>query len=213
LLAGAIAGLQAQTTRSTPLPVDVLVRSPADTATELQVFCLFRSEPSNALHGSLVEMNQELGGLLDRIRTATASKAAWFGGELGETLLIAPQKGSLTARRLLIVGLGDSRTFAPARMHLVGETVFREANRLGVKHPFFAPTILDGGVTGFGTGEVAEQVVRGFLHARDLELELKERGFSAGQSVEGLTFLAGAAHAADTQAGITKAVNEWKVRH
>jgi hypothetical protein len=180
--------------------VDVVVKSPADTGTELQAICLFRSDPSNTLHGSLIEINQKLGGLLDRIRST-----AQFRGEVGETVLISPRAGSLSARRLLIVGLGDAQTFMPARMNLVGEIVFAEANRLGVKHPFFAPTVLDGGVTGFSTGEVAEQFMRGFLRARNLEMELKARGVSAGQSVESLTFLAGAAHAADTEAGIKKA--------
>jgi hypothetical protein len=66
--------------------------------------------------------------------------------------------------------------------------------------------VLDGGVTGFGTGDVAEQFMRGFLRARDIEVELKGRGQSAGESVEGLTFLAGGAHAEDTKAGIRRAV-------
>jgi len=33
-----------------------------------------------------------------------------------------------------------------------------ESSRLGVAHPYFAPTILDGGVTKFTTGEIAKQV-------------------------------------------------------
>jgi hypothetical protein len=205
-----IPSAKAQRPGQAPLSAEVLVKSPADTDTELQVICLFRSDPSNTLHGSLVEMNQKLQGLLDHIRTSSPAKGAPFGGELGETLLIAPQAGSLSARRLLVVGLGDTRTFTPARMDLVGEIVFGEANRLGVKHPFFAPTILDGGVSAFGTGEVAEQFMRGFLRARDLESELKARGVSVGDGVERLSFLAGAAHATDTQAGIAKAINEGK---
>jgi hypothetical protein len=207
LSTGALPCAQAQPSPHASIPVEVLVKSPADADTELQAICLFRSDPSNTLHGSLVEMNQKLGGLLDRIRTP-----AQFGGEPGETLLIAPRAGSLSARRILIVGLGDSRTFTPARMNLVGEIVFGEANRLRVKHPFFAPTILDGGVTGFNTGEVAEQFMRGFLRARDLESDLKARGVSAGENVESLSFLAGAAHAADTQAGIKKAIDAEKAR-
>jgi len=202
----------AQPSSPAALPVDVLVKSPADTDTELQVICLFRSDPSNTLHGSLVEMNQKLQGLLEHIRASSPTMRARFGGELGETLLIAPGTGRYTARRILIIGLGDSRTFAPARMNLVGEIVFGEANRLRVKHPFFAPTVLDGGVSGFSTGDVAEQFMRGFLHALALEFELKARGLSAGESVESLTFLAGAAHAADSQAGIKKALDAEKAR-
>jgi hypothetical protein len=142
LFAGAIPPTQAQPSQPAPLPFKVLVKRPAGTGTELQVFCLFPPEPTDALHGSLVEMNKKGHGLLDQIWTS------------------APPNG---------------------------------------KHPVFAPTILDGGVTGFGTGEV-------------VELELKAHGVSAGETVEVLSFLAGAAHVSDTQAGIARAINEWKAR-
>lgn len=181
-------------------PVDVLVQGPADTQTELQVICLFHSDPSNTLHGSLIEMNEKLQGLLDRVRTPSL-----FAGDVGETLLIVPRSGTIPAQRLLIIGLGDSHTFTPARMNLVGTIVFAEASRLGVKHPFFAPTVLDGGVSGFNTGDVAEQFMRGFLRGRAIQTELDASGEAPRASIEGLTFLAGAAHAADTQAGIAKA--------
>jgi len=46
-----------------PIPIRILVRSPAETATELQVICLFRSSPVNTLHGSLMEANEKLGGV------------------------------------------------------------------------------------------------------------------------------------------------------
>src|SRR5260370_14824064 len=89
---------------------DLLVQSPADTEADLQIICLFRSDNSNTLHGSLIETNEKLKGLLDRIR-----KPSLFGGELGETLLLQPT-GSLTAKRVLMVSLGDSQTFTPERM-------------------------------------------------------------------------------------------------
>lgn len=212
LMEGTLPCARAQPASPATLPIHVLVKSPADTDTELQAICLFRSDLANTLHGSLVEINQKLQGLLDHIRASSPPGGAQFGGDFGETLLITPRAGTLSARRLLIIGLGDSRTFMPARMDLVGEIVFVEANRLRIRHPFFAPTILDGGVTGFSTGEIAEQFMRGFLRARDLEFDLKARGVSAGESVESLTFLAGAAHAADTQEGITRAVEARKAR-
>src|ERR1700690_4085852 len=99
-----------------PVPIDVVAQSPADTKTELQAICLFRSSPLNTLHGSLVEIDEKLKGLLDRIR-----KPELFRGELGETLLLAPPANSMGARKLLLIGLGDSQTFSPQRMQLVGE--------------------------------------------------------------------------------------------
>jgi hypothetical protein len=181
-------------------PVAVLVQGPADTKTELQIICLFHSDPSNTLHGSLTEMNQKLQGLLDRVRTPSQ-----FAGELGETLLIVPMSGTIPAEKLLIIGLGDSAAFTPARMNLIGTIAFNESNRLGIRRPSFAPTILDGGVNGFSTGEVAEQFMRGFLRARELAAQLHDIGRAPRIRVERLTFLAGAAHATDTQAGLAKA--------
>jgi Cytosol aminopeptidase family, N-terminal domain len=185
-----------------PIPVQILAQGPADTNTDLQVICLFRSSPENTLHGSLVETNEKLKGLLDRVRNPNL-----FRGELGETLLIAPPKGELSAKKLLIIGLGDSQTFSVDRMQLVGEILYTEASRLGVAHPFFAPTILDGGVTRFATGQVSENVLRGFLRAAAIDKALKDAGASASPSVAALTFLAGAKNVSSTRDGIERAIS------
>jgi hypothetical protein len=184
-----------------PISIRILAQSPADTSAELQTICLFRSTPANTLHGSLTEMNEKLKGLLERIR-----KPELFMGELGETLVITPPEASLAAKRLLIVGLGDSQTFTPQRMQLVGEILYAEASRLAVTQPFFAPTILDGGVSKFTTGEVAEQVIRGFLRAAAIDRVLGDARGSNGRAVMTLTYLAGAKNMSSTQAGIEKAI-------
>jgi hypothetical protein len=185
-----------------PIPTRVLVQSPADTQTELQVICLFQSDPSNTLHGSLAEINERLHGVLDQIR-----KPMRFTGSLGETLLITPG-GKIPTKRLLIIGLGDSQSFTPQRLELVGAIVYHEASRLGVASPFFAPTILDGGVTRFATGETAQWFVRGFIHAAATEKILASAGDANGATVRELTFLAGAQHAKDTAEGIAKGYAE-----
>jgi hypothetical protein len=185
-----------------PIPMHILIQSPVETHTDLQVICLFSSSPANTLHGSLVEANDKLKGLLERVRSPSL-----FRGELGETLLLAPPRDSLGARKLLIIGLGDSETFSPQRMQLVGEIVYAEASRLGVAHPFFAPTILDGGVTKFTTGEISEQVIGGFLRAAETDKVIKDADASAGHSVTALTFLAGPRYASNTREGIEKAIS------
>ncbi len=191
----------AQTPTPPPLQVKVLAQSPAETTTDLQVFCLFRSLPQNTLHGSLTETDQKLHGLLQQIR-----QPVLFNGNLGETLLIVPPAGTLNARRVLIIGLGDSATFTPDRMELVGRIAFREANRLGIAHPFFAPTILDGGVTGFATGDVAQHVVQGFLQALSTEKLLQASHSATPLAVQDFTFLAGAKNVPSTQEGIDHAL-------
>jgi hypothetical protein len=184
-----------------PLPIRVLAESPADTTADLQTICLFRSSPVNALHGSLTETNDKLNGLLDRLR-----RPEMFRGESGETLLITPPSGSLGAKKLLIIGLGNSQDFSPQRMQLVGEVLYAESTRLGVAVPYFAPTILDGGVTKFTTGDVAEQVIIGFLRAAAVEKTLRQENASGAVIVTGLTYLAGAKNVDSTRAGIEKAI-------
>jgi hypothetical protein len=184
-----------------PIPIEVLAQSPAETKTDLQVICLFRSSPVNTLHGSLLEVNEKLNGLLERIR-----KPELFRGELGETLLLAPQGGAMGARKLLIIGLGDSQDFSPQRMRLVGEILYAEAGRIGVTHPFFAPTVLDGGVSKFTTGEVAEQVIGGFLRAASIDKLLRRANVAEGSEVTALTYLAGVKNISSTRQGIEKAV-------
>jgi hypothetical protein len=185
----------------TPIPTRVMVQSPAETNTALQIICLFESAPQNALHGSLVETNEKLKGLLEAIRRPTL-----FRGELGETILISPRAGSLGARRLLIIGLGDSETFTPQRMELVGTIAYRESERLRVANPFFAPTVLDGGVTKYTTGQVAEEFYAGFLRAARAESTLREAGASPRQVVHSFTYLAGGSHATDTRQGLERAL-------
>jgi hypothetical protein len=178
-----------------PIATRVLAQSPAATDTELQIICLFESAPQNTFHGSLVEMNEKLKGLLGQIR-----EPALFRGEL------VPPAGSLGAKKLLIIGLGDSETFTPQPLELVGSIAYNESNRLGVAHLFFAPTVLDGGVTRYTTGQASENFMSGFLRAARAEKMLKNAGASQGQVLQDLTYLAGATHAADTAQGIERAI-------
>lgn len=187
--------------RGSSVPVQVLVQGPAETNTELQIVCLFQSAPENSLHGSLVDINQKLQGLLEQLRTP-----ALFRGDLGETLLITPSAGNLPAKNLLLIGLGDSETFAPQRMELVGTIAYRESKRLNIRHPYFAPTVLDGGVARFKTGEISQAFMTGFLRAVRTEKILVGVEASAQEIVQDLTYLAGAAHATDTKQGIEAAL-------
>ena len=200
LFLGHNVGSFAQTTPPA-LKVNLLVQSPAETKTDLQIFCLVRSSPSNPLHGSLIEINERLHGLLDQLRAP-----GLFNGDVGETILLIPPAGTVAAKKILIIGLGDSSSFTPARMYLVGKIALREANRLGIAHPYFAPTILDGGVTNFSTADVAEQVVRGLRDGLAAEWLLRANSAAGPLAVSDFTFLAGTTHAADTQDGINRAL-------
>ena len=195
----------AQTIATPSLPVKVVSQSPADTATDLQIICLFRSSPVNTLHGALIETDEKLKGTIQAMRGP-----ALFKGELGETVLLTPPAGTLAAKRLLIIGLGDSQTFTPERMRTVGEIAFMEADRLGISHPSFAPTVIDGGVTKFTTAQVSYQVVLGFLDALATERLLESKGAAGGSKVTDFIYLAGVKYAAITQSGVDKALSKTR---
>src|ERR1700722_320217 len=79
LIAGSMAYAQPASIdiKGAPIPIQILAQSPAETTTDLQVICLFRSSPANTLHGSLTETNEKMKDLIDRIR-----KSELFRGEL-----------------------------------------------------------------------------------------------------------------------------------
>jgi hypothetical protein len=193
----------AQTPAAPALSVPVVSQGPSDSDTDLLVFCLFRSSPMNKLSASLIETDDKLHGLLSEIR-----KPGLFNGDLGETIVLTPPLGSMKPRKVLIIGLGDSQTFTPSRMYLVGKIAFLEADRLGVAHPYFAASILDGGVTKFTTGEVATYVVGGFRDALALERTLHARGDAGPPAVADFTYLAGPKNVSSTRAGIAQVLTK-----
>lgn len=70
---------------------------------------------------------------------------------------------------------------------------------------YFAPTVLDSGVTKFTTGQVAEQVVNGFFRALAINNALGENKGTL-QTVRALTYLAGPKNVESTRVGIEKAI-------
>jgi hypothetical protein len=177
------------------------VQSPAETATGLRVICLFRLSPVKTLQGSRTEMNEKLKGLLDLVR-----KPDLFRGELGETLLLAPATGSLGAKKLLIIGLGDSQSFTPPLMQPTGEILYGEASRSGVAQPIFHSDRPRWRVSRFTTGDNADQVIAGFLKAAATDKVLGDAHAATGGPVTALTYLAGAKNVGNTSDGIEKAI-------
>ena len=52
-----------------PIATRVLVQSPAETVTDLQVICLFEASQESPLKGALLETNEKLKGLLEHPAT------------------------------------------------------------------------------------------------------------------------------------------------
>src|ERR1700748_404198 len=116
--------------------IEGTVQGPATEVTPLQVACvfqytegdIFKSPPAlPAELNGLVHLDQALNGLITEIR-----RSGKFSGLAFETLLITPSKGTLSAGRLLLIGLGDRNNFHPDLMKEVGVVSMREALRLNV---------------------------------------------------------------------------------
>jgi hypothetical protein len=187
------------------LAITVRTEGPYTADTPLQVVCYFRYTPDRAkrMRGAPVEMDKELGGAIAALR-----ERGEFEGDPLETLLIIPPRGSIKARALLLVGLGEEDSLSLQRMERVGRVALREASRLGARRVAFAPLIRDQGNSKFGTGDVEQAVVRGMLLAYDTERRLQEQGLAREWTLEGWEVEAGPAYFDETVIGVKRAVSE-----
>ena len=209
--APAAVGTEAKPGQLDGLTVVVKVQGPATQQTPLQVACLFeyvegdifKSPPAlPAAVNGMVHLDQALHGLVTDLR-----KSGKFAGHALETLLVAPPKGTIPAGRLLLIGLGDRKTFTPALMRQVGAVGMREALRLGVTSYSQASDLKDAGIDS-PTAEVADALLTGAIDALRTQRFLVEKEASPAPSVRTLTLLTGPAFFADTTAAAGKLLRQ-----
>lgn len=187
-----------------------LVQGPSSADAQLQVACVFeytdndihRAQALPANLNGLVHLDEALKGEFTKIR-----QAGYFKGHSLETLLISPPKGSMSAKKLLLIGLGDRNKFTPELMTSVGEVAAREAMRLGVSNFAFASDLKDAGIDS-PTALVAGNVVKGIVHASRSETYLKEHQLSAAKKLEKVYLLAGPSFFEVAGGGIKDAITE-----
>jgi hypothetical protein len=182
--------------------VKVRMEGPYTADVPLQVVCYFKytSERAARMGGAPVELDKHLGGVIASLR-----ERGEFGGNQLETILIVPPPGSIQAKALLLVGLGEEDALSLTLMEAVGQVALREAARLGVSRVAFAPLIRDQGNTKIGTGDVETAVVRGMLLAYDTERRLHKEGLAKPFTLEEWWVEAGPAYFDETVAGVKKA--------
>jgi hypothetical protein len=183
----------------------VRMEGPYTADVPLQVVCYFKYTPERArrMGGAPVELDKHLGGVIASLR-----ERGEFGGDQLETILIAPPEGSIKAKALLLVGLGEEDALSLNLMEAVGRVSLREAARLGARRVGFAPLIRDQGNTKIGTGDVEMAVVRGMLLAYDTEKRLQKEGLGKPYTLEEWWVEAGPAYFDETVAGVNKASAE-----
>ncbi|MGH7993584.1 MAG: M17 family peptidase N-terminal domain-containing protein [Limisphaerales bacterium] len=159
-----------------PLGIRLSIKmvGPYTEAADLQIICLFKHKDSgDTYQGAAKETDAHLGGLLSALRNRGE-----FVGELGETILFTPAKGSIPAKRFMVIGLGDEKDLSLDTLQIVGRIAAREAVRLKAKNVAWAPVIRDEGNSvievGLGDRTFAEQ----FLSAYDTEKRLQVQGLN-----------------------------------
>jgi len=195
------------------IEIEVAVQSPSTQDTPLQIICLFEytegdifiSPPAlpKELNG-MVHVDEALKGLITNLRRTNR-----FEGKLLETLLIIPPSGSIAAKKLLLIGLGNRKDFNANIMRLVGVVGMREALRMGVSSYSHASDIKDAGIDS-PTGEVTGNVIKGAIEAFLTQSFLKKRQASAPLTVTKVTLLSGPAYFEDSQKGIIKVIDFYQ---
>jgi hypothetical protein len=183
----------------------VRMEGPYTADVPLQVVCYFKytEEGAKRMTGAPVELDKELGGVINALR----SRSEFSGNEL-ETMLLTPKEGSIKAKTLLLIGLGDENQLSIDTMEQVGRAALREAHRLGATKVAFAPLLRDQGNKTLGVGAVETAVVRGMLLAYDTDQRLQAEGLSDKYQLMEWWVEAGPAYFDETVSGVKQAVTE-----
>ena len=172
-----------------PLGINVSIKmvGPYMEAADLQLICLFKHKASgDTYQGAATETDKHLGGLLSALRNRGE-----FVGELGETILFTPTKGSIPAKRFMIIGLGEEKDLSLDSLRSVGRIAAREAVRLQAKHVAWAPVIRDQGNTAIDVGEGDRAFAEQLLSTYDTEKRLQAQALASRFSIETLVIEAG----------------------
>ncbi|SFD75191.1 Cytosol aminopeptidase family, N-terminal domain [Chitinophaga sp. CF118] len=189
--------------------IEGMVQGPSTEVTPLQVACvfeytegdIFNSPPAlPAAVNGMVHLDHDLKGIITDIR-----KSGKFAGHAFETLLITPPPGTIAAKKLLLIGLGDRNKFTPDLMTGIASVAVREALRLGVSSYAFASDLKDAGIDS-PTALVTGNVVKGTFEAYRTEAYLKEKKMSLYKPLTKVTLLAGPAFYTVAGEGIKEAI-------
>ncbi len=172
-----------------PLGIQLSVKmvGPYMEAADLQIICLFKHKDSGDIYqGAAKDTDAHLSGLLSALR----NRGEFVGG-LGETLLFTPPKGSIPAKRFMIIGLGEEKDLRLDTLGLVGRIAAREAVRLEATHVAWAPVIRDEGNTTIDVGKGDRAFTEQMLSAYDTERRLQAQGLAPKFSIETFVIEAG----------------------
>ena len=191
-----------------------LVQGPSAAVADLQIACVFEYTEGDIFNppalptevNGMVHLDKALKGIITDVR-----KSGQFKGHALETLLIAPPNGSLSSKKLLLIGLGNRNSFDAELMREVGSVAMREALKLKVKTVSFASDLKDAGVDS-PTALVAENVVLGAFDAYRSQTYLDKNHFSEKLTLQKLILLAGPSFFTVAGNGIKEAITKLNTK-
>jgi hypothetical protein len=191
------------------IAIQGVVQGPSAQVSDLQVACvfeytegdIFNSPPAlpAALNG-MVHLDHDMKGMVTELR-----KSGKFSGHAYETILISPPKGTIGAKHLLLIGLGDRNKFSPDLMTTIGSVAMRAALNLGVTNFSFASDLKDAGIDS-PTALVAGNVVKGIFQAYRTQIWLKNKKMAAIKPFTKVILLAGPSFFTVAGEGIKEAI-------
>lgn len=174
-------------TRPLGITLSVKMVGPYMEAADLQIICAFKHKPSGDTYlGAAKEFDRKVEGILSALRNRGE-----FVGELAETILFLPPKGSIPAKCVLVIGLGDEEKLSLDTLRVVGRVAARESIRLKAGRVAWAPVIRDQGNSVLDVGEADGAFVEQMLLAYDTEKRLQAQGLADKFGIESLTIEAG----------------------
>jgi hypothetical protein len=180
---------------------DVVEQAPQLMTTPLQVFGVFSFTPGDSFTGADVEMDEGFKGLIQELR-----KHHDFGGHLGESILLKSDGKSVAPSHVLVIGLGDRKSFKPKSMQQIGRTGIREACRLGMSEFSHASDVQDGGVHQYSPDQITENTLAGMLSELAIQRMIEKRGYSEVCHLKHITLLAGSKFYDDTVLAVQKSL-------
>ena len=191
--------------------IETKVQSPSLQATPLQIVCLFEYTEGDITNppalpkasNGIYHVDEALHGLITDLR-----KTGKFKGQRYETLLIDAPNGTIAAKKLLLVGLGNRNQFEPSIMETVGTIGMREALKLGVTGYSHASDLKDAGISS-PTAEVAGLVVKGALDALYTQQYLQSKNASVFTPITQFTLLTGPGFFEESQKGIVPVLQAY----
>jgi hypothetical protein len=157
---------------------------------DLQIVCAFQHKPGGDTYiGAMKDLDARLGGLLSSLRDRGD-----FVGAAGESILITAPVGSIPAKRLLVIGLGEEPALSLDTLRLVGRVAAREAVRLRAQRVAWAPVIRDQGNNTIDVATGDRAFVESVLAAYATELRLQAQGLAEKSTISEWVIEAGPAY-------------------